>query len=84
MIQRSIRRLPLRALVVDDELGTPTAEGRAVRGLVQDLQGRAVEVVEANSAEDGASRDRVGLRDPRRADRLVARRRPHRTTARER
>jgi arginine decarboxylase len=55
MIQRGMRRLPLRALVVDDELGTPTAEGRAVRGLVQELQGRAVEVVEANSAEDGSA-----------------------------
>jgi arginine decarboxylase len=55
MIQRSIKRLSLRALVVDDELGTPTAEGRAARALVQELQGRAVEVVEAASAEDGTS-----------------------------
>ena len=55
MIQRSIKRLSMRALVVDDELGTPTAEGRAARALVQELQGRAVEVVEAASAEDGTS-----------------------------
>ena len=55
MIQRSIKRLTHRALIVDDELGTPTAEGRAARTLVQELQGRAVEVVEANSAEDGTS-----------------------------
>jgi arginine decarboxylase len=55
MIQRSIKRLSMRALVVDDELGTPTAEGRAARTLVQELQGRAVEVVEAASAEDGTS-----------------------------
>ena len=55
MIQRSIKRLSHRALIVDDELGTPTAEGRAARTLVQELQGRAVEVVEANSAEDGTS-----------------------------
>ena len=55
MIQRSIKRLSMRALMVDDELGTPTAEGRAARTLVQELQGRAVEVVEANSAEDGTS-----------------------------
>ena len=55
MIQRSIKRLSMRALVVDDELGTATAEGRAVRALVQELQGRAIEVVEATSAEDGTS-----------------------------
>jgi len=55
MIQRSIKRLSMRALVIDDELGTPTAEGRAARTLVQELQERAVEVLEATSAEDGAS-----------------------------
>src|SRR6187200_1191084 len=55
MIERSVRRLPMRALVVDDELGMPTAEGRAARALVTELQSRAVEVVEANSAEDGAA-----------------------------
>jgi arginine decarboxylase len=55
MIQRSIKRLSWRALVVDDELPALTAEGRATRALVQELQGRAVEVVEAASAEDGAS-----------------------------
>ena len=41
MIQRSIKRLSMRALVVDDELPAPTAEGRAARALVQELQGRA-------------------------------------------
>jgi arginine decarboxylase len=45
----------MRALMVDDELGTPTAEGRAARALVQEMQGRAIEVVEANSCEDGTS-----------------------------
>ena len=55
MIQRSIKRQPLRALIVDDELGSPTAEGRAVRTLVQELKERSVEVVEATSAEDGLS-----------------------------
>jgi arginine decarboxylase len=55
MIQRSIKRLSLRALVVDDELASPTAEGRAARALVQELQGRSIEVVEAASAEDGMS-----------------------------
>ena len=55
MIERSVRRLPMRALVVDDELGIPTAEGRAARALVTELQSRAIEVVEANSAEDGTA-----------------------------
>ena len=55
MIQRSIKRLSLRALIVDDELPTQTAEGRATRALVQELKGRSIEVVEAESAEDGMS-----------------------------
>lgn len=55
MIGRSIKRLSMRALIVDDELGTATAEGRAARALVQELQGRSIEVVEATSAEDGTS-----------------------------
>jgi len=55
MITRSIKRLSLRALIVDDELGTPTAEGRAARALVTEMQGRAIEVIEATSAEDGRS-----------------------------
>ena len=65
MIQRSIKRLSWRALVVDDELPALTAEGRATRALVQELQGRAVEVVEAASAEDGtrwSSRTRPSTR----------------------
>ena len=49
MIQRGNTRMGLRALVVDDELGKPTAEGRAIRSLVQELQGRSIEVVEAAS-----------------------------------
>ena len=55
MIERSTKRLSMRALVVDDELTSPTAEGRAARALEQELQSRAVEVVEATSAEDGTS-----------------------------
>ncbi|HJS47841.1 MAG TPA: Orn/Lys/Arg decarboxylase N-terminal domain-containing protein, partial [Gemmatimonadales bacterium] len=55
MITRSARRLSLRALVVDDELPSPTAEGRAARALVQELKDRGVEVVEATSAEDGTA-----------------------------
>jgi arginine/lysine/ornithine decarboxylase len=55
MIQRSIKRLCPRALIVDDELPTPTAEGRAARALVEELRGRTVDVVEAASAQDGQS-----------------------------
>src|SRR3982751_4863267 len=55
MIERSIKRLTMRALVVDDELTSPTAEGRAARALEHELQSRAVEVVGAASAEDGTS-----------------------------
>jgi len=55
MIQRGNTRMGLRALVVDDELGNPTAEGRAIRSLVEELQGRSIDVVEATSAEDGTS-----------------------------
>jgi arginine/lysine/ornithine decarboxylase len=55
MIQRRIKRICLRALIVDDELPSPTAEGRAVRALADELKGRGMEVVEAASAEDGMS-----------------------------
>src|SRR5882757_10031688 len=55
MIERSIKRQSLRALMVDDELVSPTAEGRAVRSLVRELKERSVDVVEATSAEDGLS-----------------------------
>ena len=55
MIERTSKRLSLRALIVDDELTSPTAEGRAARALVDELKARAVEVVEATSADDGTS-----------------------------
>src|SRR6185295_7789858 len=55
MIQRSTKRISMRALMVDDELGTTGAAGRAARTLVQELQARSIEVVEATSAEDGIS-----------------------------
>jgi len=45
----------MRALVVDDELSDPSAEGRAARALVQELQARQMDVVEAATAEDGMS-----------------------------
>jgi hypothetical protein len=53
MIQRSSKRLSLRALIIDDELPMLTAEGRA-RALVPGVKARHL-VVEAESAEDGIS-----------------------------
>src|SRR3954471_5532713 len=55
MIERSIKRLSMRALMVDDELTAVTAEGRAARALEHELKSRAVEVIGAASAEDGTS-----------------------------
>jgi CheY-like chemotaxis protein len=55
MIERSNKRMSMRALVVDDELGNASAEGRAARALVEELKGRTIEVVEATSAEDGTA-----------------------------
>jgi arginine decarboxylase len=55
MIERSTKRLSMRALVVDDELDSQTAEGRAARALVQELKTRAIEVVEATTLADGES-----------------------------
>ncbi len=55
MISRSVKRIRMRALVVDDELALQTAEGRAARALIQELKERNIEVIEATSAEDGTS-----------------------------
>src|SRR3954466_9192814 len=55
MIERSIKSLSMRALMVDDELTAVTAEGRAARALEHELKSRAVEVIGAASAEDGTS-----------------------------
>src|SRR5512144_200164 len=53
MIERTVQALRRRVLVVDDELSLPTAEGRAVRAIVDELRARGVEVVESASADDG-------------------------------
>lgn len=45
----------LRALMVDDELQLPTANGHAARALVEELRNRDVEVVESMSSDDGQS-----------------------------
>ena len=67
MIQRSMKRISMRALMVDDELGTATAEGRAARALVQELQ-----APRHRSGRSDVRRRRhigrhLGLCDPRRA-----------------
>src|SRR5581483_5702587 len=55
MIERRTKRIQFKALIVDDELGQPTAGGRALRTLIEELATWEIEVVEAKSAEDGMS-----------------------------
>ncbi|MCX6675874.1 MAG: hypothetical protein NTW84_05605, partial [Methanothrix sp.] len=51
----------MKALIVDDELGSPTANGRAARSLVEELHRRDVVVVDSSSSDDGSS---IILSDP--------------------
>jgi arginine/lysine/ornithine decarboxylase len=51
----------MKVLMVDDELATQTARGRAARALVQELRDRDVAVIEATSDDDGQA---VVLSDP--------------------
>ena len=54
MIERTNPRLRKRVLIVDDKLATPhTAGGRAVRELAEEFTGRAIDVVEAATIDDG-------------------------------
>ena len=53
MLEGKFAPLRMRVLIVDDELKDDTAEGRASRALVQDLEARNLEVVQAISAADG-------------------------------
>ena len=55
MIERRIKRIHFKVLIVDDELGQSTAGGRALRTLVDELNEWEIEVVEAKSVEDGMS-----------------------------
>src|SRR3982751_1305523 len=55
MIERRTKRIHFKTLIVDDELGQSTAGGRALRGLIAELSNWEIEVIEANSAEDGMS-----------------------------
>ena len=53
MLEGRFAPLRLRVLIVDDELRVDTAEGRAARALVKDLETRNLEVIQAISAADG-------------------------------
>ena len=53
MLEGKFAPLRMRVLIVDDELRHESAEGRAARALVADLETRNVEVVQATSAADG-------------------------------
>jgi arginine decarboxylase len=49
------RIIGMKALIVDDEIGSPTANGRAARDLIEELLKRDVNVIESGSADDGQS-----------------------------
>ncbi|MCK9441922.1 MAG: hypothetical protein M0Q13_10945 [Methanothrix sp.] len=53
--------LGMKVLIVDDEIDSPTAEGRAVRALVDELVKGDATVTKSDSADDGKS---VILSDP--------------------
>jgi arginine decarboxylase len=53
MLEGKFAPVRLRVLVVDDELTHDTAEGRAARSLVKDLESRNLDVIQAISAADG-------------------------------
>ena len=53
MLEGKFEPMRMRVLVVDDELTHETAEGRAARLLVKDLEGRNLDVIQAISAADG-------------------------------
>ena len=55
------RIIGMKALIVDDEIISPTANGRAARDLIEELLSRDVNVIESGSADDGQS---IILSDP--------------------
>ena len=58
---RGERLITTKVLIINDELTALTANGRAVRALVQELREGDITVIEASSADDGRS---VVLSDP--------------------
>ena len=75
MIEQDTKHQPLRALVVDDGSRSPTAEGRATRAFVHGAAKSHRRGRRGEFRRGWHVRFRVGLRDPRRAGRLVAGRR---------
>jgi arginine/lysine/ornithine decarboxylase len=55
------RLISIKVLIISDELPAQTANGRAVRALVQELRESEITVIEAASADDGMS---VVMSDP--------------------
>lgn len=53
--------IDLSVLIIDDDIRLPTANGRAVRAIADELRFRDVAVVESFSEEDGHS---IILSDP--------------------
>jgi arginine decarboxylase len=53
MLEGKFAPLRIRVLVIDDELKQDSAEGHAVRAMVQGLEQRNLDVVQAYSAADG-------------------------------
>ncbi len=49
------RQIAEKALIVDDEINLPTANGRALRALVEELRNRDIIVVKSASSDDGES-----------------------------
>ncbi len=47
--------ISLKVLIIDNELHSPTANGRAVQALISELKKNEVEVIESTSAMDGSS-----------------------------
>jgi arginine decarboxylase len=55
MLKGGEELIPLKVLIIDDELDSPTAIGRALQALVRELHNRDVEVIQSISAADGES-----------------------------
>jgi ActR/RegA family two-component response regulator len=53
MFERIGDPLRTRVLIIDDEIGEATTDGRAIRGIAEALRAQRVDVIEARSADDG-------------------------------
>ena len=55
MTRHGEKLTPMKALIIDDELHSPTATGRAAQALIKELQNRDVEIIEAITEDDAES-----------------------------